>query len=55
MVDILQVSLSELRQEDGRPPVHTLAEKLTLMLCQIENVLSFGRLRAVPYEKLSLA
>jgi hypothetical protein len=32
-----------------------MEEKLAMMLYQTENVLSFARLRAVPYEELSLA
>jgi hypothetical protein len=54
MADMLTVVSSELIQEDAAPDVNTMAEKLTMMLYQTENVLSFERLRAVPYEKLSL-
>jgi hypothetical protein len=36
-------------------PVLKMEEKLAMMLYQTENVLSFARLRAVPYDKLSLA
>jgi hypothetical protein len=39
----------------ARKPVHTIEEKLTTMLYETENVLSFERLRAVPYEKLSVS
>jgi hypothetical protein len=39
----------------ARKPVLKSEEKLARMLYQTENVLSFERLRAVPYEKLSLA
>jgi hypothetical protein len=54
MADMLTVVSNELIQEDAAPDVNTMAEKLTMMLYQTENVLSFERLRAVPYEKLSL-
>jgi hypothetical protein len=39
----------------ARKPVLKSEEKLARMLYQIENVLSFERLRTVPYDKLSLA
>jgi hypothetical protein len=39
----------------ARKPVLKIQEKLARMLYQTENVLSFERLRAVPYDKLSLA
>jgi hypothetical protein len=39
----------------ARKPVLKMEEKFAMMLYQTENVLSFARLSAVPYEKLSLA
>jgi hypothetical protein len=55
MADMLNVFSKELLEEDACPDVKTIVEKLTMMLYQTENVLSFERLRAVPYDQLSLA
>jgi hypothetical protein len=52
---MLNVSSKELLQENAPPYVNTIEKKFAMMLYQTENVLSFEHLRAVPYEKLSLA
>jgi hypothetical protein len=55
MANMLKASLNELLRGNGYPYVNAIAEKLTTMLYQTENVLSFERLRVVPYEKLSVS
>ncbi|TVT36738.1 helix-turn-helix transcriptional regulator [Hymenobacter setariae] len=51
---LLQVAVHDLMQEDGQPYVKKLEDKFSLMLYQTENVLSFERLSAVPYDELTL-
>lgn len=51
---LLQVAVHDLMQEDGQPYVTKLEDKFSMMLYQTENVLSFERLSAVPYDELSL-